>query len=291
MSSAKTIVITGGTGGIGYQEALWLAGMKEKHTIVITGRNEITAAKAVEAIKTATKNPNIHFAIADMSVKAEVHALGNDLMTRFPKIDELINNAGNLTVGERTTTVDGLDTNFSVNVVAPLLLTRQLVPALKAATPTGKVQITSGGIPTDTLDVDDIESKKKPVGIPAYSHSKRVMEAMAIALSRELANEGIVVNVVGGALPGATAMTHNISLKDMPWFAMLFYPCFRAFMRRDDEGRSAKACAKPCVLAALASADELGTGNSYMSYPKKGTFKKEVIDGQDAVMTYIASKL
>jgi NAD(P)-dependent dehydrogenase (short-subunit alcohol dehydrogenase family) len=265
--------------------------MPEKHTIVITGRNEKTAAQAVETIKAQTNNPNVHHAIADMSVQADVKGLAKDLMARFPKIDELINNAGSLSLGERTTTADGLDTNFAVNVVAPLLLTRQLVPALKAATPTGKVQITSGGMPTDTLDVKDIESKKKPVGLPAYSHSKRVMEAMAIALSRELASDGVVVNVVGGALPGATSMTHDISMSDLPWFMKLFYPCFRAFMSRDDKGKSAKACAKPCVLAAVASSHELGSGNSYLSYPKKGSFKKEVVNGQDEVMKYVTSKL
>ena len=292
-TKSKTIVITGGTGGIGYQEALWLAGMKENHTIVITGRNSETAAAAVERIKQATNNPNIHYAVADLSVQAQVKSLAKDLLQRFPKIDELISNAGNLDTGVKRTTVDGVDKNFSVNVIAPLLLTRAMVPALKAAMPTGKVQITSGGTPMDTLDVTDIESMNKAVGLLAYSHSKRVMEAMAIALSREMEPQGISVNVVGGALPGATSMTGAITIKDLPWIMKPFYPCFRAFMGRDDGGKSAKQCAEPCVLAAIADAKDLGTGKSYLSYPQEGQFKTEVAnnDNQAAIMKYISSKL
>lgn len=297
--ASKTIVITGGTGGIGYQEALWLAGMKdgmkeENHTIVITGRNETTAQQAVETIQAETKNSNIHYAIADMSIQSQVHALAKELTKRFPQgIDELIHNAGNLSVGNKETTVDGVDKNFAVNVIAPLLLTRGLVPALKAASPTGKVQLTSGGLPVDTMDVSDPESTQFPAGLNAYSHSKRVMEAMAIALSRELEADGIAVNVVGGALPGATSMTKVISFSDLAWFMKPFYPCFAWFMGRQDNGKSAKACAKPCVLAVAPTAQEIGSGKSYLSYPKEGKFKKEIAsrENQETLMKYVESKL
>ena len=60
-----------------------------------------------------------------------------------------------LATGEKEQTPDGVEKNFAVNVIAPLILIRALVPALKAA---GRVQITSGGMPFDTLQVDDLES-------------------------------------------------------------------------------------------------------------------------------------
>jgi len=51
----------------------------------------------------------------------------------------------------------GVEENFAVNVIAPLLLTRALLPALKAGA--GKqVQITSGGLPIDTLDVLNLQA-------------------------------------------------------------------------------------------------------------------------------------
>ena len=89
-----------------------------------------------------------------------------------------------------------------MNVIAPLLLTRLLVPALKAAGPKGKVIITTGGSPIDTVNVKNLYGDDQQCGLPAYSHSKRVMEAMSFGLSKELAKSGIVLNIVGGDLPG-----------------------------------------------------------------------------------------
>ena len=290
---SKVIVITGGTGGIGYQSALWLASLPEKHTVVVTGRSKESAEKAVESLKKASNNNNVHYALADLTLQSNVKLLADDLLTRFPKIDELINNAGNLTVGELKTTSEGINENFAVNVIAPLILTRALVPALKAASPVGKVQITSGGVPSPTIDMNDIEGNKKPIGLPAYQQSKRVMECMAIALSKELAPQGISLNVVGGTLGGATSMTKVMSFKDLPMFLKPFYPLFKWYMGRDDGGASAKRCAAPSVKAALATAETLGTGNAYLSYPSKGKFKREIADAsnQELVMQYIAKKL
>lgn len=294
MSTSKVIIITGGTGGIGYQAALALASKPEKHTVVVTGRSQGSGEKAVLSLKEATGNPNIEYAVADMSAQKNVTALGKDLLKRFPKIDEVINNAGNLSTGAMEQAPDGVDKNFAVNVIAPLILTRALVPALKAATPKGRVQITSGGMPFDTLKVDDLESVTFGVGIPAYSHSKRVMEAMVISLAEELKPEGIVVNAVGGAVVAATGMTSAMSFKDMPWMMKPLYPLLKLFAFRPDNNKSAFTAAGPAIAAALATPEELGgTGQSLLSYPKVGSFKPEVLDkdNQAAVMKYVEEKL
>jgi NAD(P)-dependent dehydrogenase (short-subunit alcohol dehydrogenase family) len=206
-------------------------------------------------------------------------------------IDELIHNAGNLSVGKKETTEDGVDKNFAVNVMAPLLLSRALVPALKAAQPTGRIQITSGGMPFDTLNVNDMEAANIPVGIANYSHSKRVMEAMAMSLSRELAP--IPVNMVGGAQAAGTSMTGSIEFSDMPWIMKVFYLIIKLFVFNDDGGKSARKCAQPVVWAASASQEELGTGRSLLSAPKEGKFKAEVAnpENQEIVMKYIESKI
>ena len=67
-----------------------------------------------------------------------MRVLAADLLIRFPAIDELINNAGQLTLakeqeanGGKRVEVDGIEKDFAVNVIAPVLLTRLLVPALK----------------------------------------------------------------------------------------------------------------------------------------------------------------
>jgi len=293
MGKSKVIVITGGTGGIGYQAALMLASQPaEQHNIVVTGRRKESAETAVASLKEASGNDKIHYALADLSLQSEVTALAQDLMQRFPVIDELINNAGNLSKGEKEQTAEGFDKNFAVNVMAPLLLSRALVPALKKATPIGRVQITSGGTPFDTLNVADLEGDSIAVaGISYYSHSKRVMEAMALALAREL--DPIPVNVVGGGMAAGTSMTGDMSFSDMPWSMKLFYPIIKLFVFKDDGGKSAKKCAEPVVWAALAESEQLGTGKAFLNAPKEGKFKKEVADttNQDIVMKYCDSKI
>ena len=88
-------------------------------------------------------------------------------------------------------------------------------------------------------------------------------------------------------------MTKAMAFKDLPWFMKPFYPLFKWYMGRDDGGSSAKSCAAPSVKAALATSETLGTGNSYLSYPSKDKFKREVADtsNQELVMQYIAKKL
>ena len=287
---AKVIIITGGTGGIGYQAARMLASKPEKHTIVVTGRSEASGKKAVDSLKEQTGNDNVEYAVADLSEQMSVRALGKELLSRFPVIDELINNAGNLSSGEQETTKDGINKNFAVNVIAPLLLSRELLPALRKASPTGRIQITSGGIPNDTLVLDDLDSTKL-TGIAHYSHTKRIMEAMAVSVSREFAP--VAVNVVGGAVAAATGMTSNISFKDMPWFMKPLYPLVKFFVFSDDGGKSATKGAEPPVWAALASPDELGTGKAWLMAPKEGKFKPEVADeeNQKKVMEFIEAKL
>jgi NAD(P)-dependent dehydrogenase (short-subunit alcohol dehydrogenase family) len=233
----KTIVITGGTGGIGYQAGLALAKADPQNVIVITGRSAESGKAAVETMKKDSGNPNIHLALADLSMQSAVRSLAQDLMARFPAIDVLVNNAGNLSPSDRGLEMvkEGGQTivkNFSVNVMAPLLLSRLLVPALKKATPVGNVQITSGGMLVDGFSLDDIEAKKVQVGIPAYSQSKRVMEAMSLALSKEFEPHGIPVNIIGGGNPGATAMTSVVGSKDLPPWMRCCYPCFSCFMHR-----------------------------------------------------------
>ena len=64
-------------------------------------------------------------------------------------------------------------------------------------------------------------------------------------------------------------------------------------MRRDDGRASAKVCAAPPIWAAMATQMEMGTGIQYLSGPKEGSFKKEVLDvaNQEAVMRFVEIKV
>ena len=141
-------IITGGTGGIGYQAALALA--RSGGRVVVTGRNAERGAAAVEQLKADSGNPAVELAVADLSTRAGTDALADDLSRRFDRVDLLINSAGSMTQ-ERTDTEDGYSLNFAVNVVAVHRLTLRLLPLLEAARPSRVVNV-SGGIPTLGLD-------------------------------------------------------------------------------------------------------------------------------------------
>jgi len=247
------VVITGGTGGIGFQVALAIAKADPANTVIVTGRSEISGNEAVGKIKTESGNGNVHLALGDMALQKAVRAMAADLHQSFPAIDVLVNNAGTL---EYNTTADGVSETFAVNVIAPLLLTRLLVPALKAASPPGNVQITSGGTPFDFVHLDDLQGVKI-TGIENYSHSKRVMEPMSLALEAELSPHGIALNVAGGGNPGATKMTQSVAFGDMPWYAKCLYPLWR-IATAPDKGKSAAVAARPVIWAVQASPEELG---------------------------------
>ena len=274
-TTGKTIVITGGTGGIGYQTALALAAVEDgANTIVITGRSQGSAEKAAASITEATGNAKVEFALADMSVQSQVKGLAKELIKRFNRIDELISNAGNLSTGpDVVKSKDGIDMNLAVNVVSHLILVRELVPAMVKG---GKVQLVSGGAPSDDLIASDLKGEQLSSNLLRYSHSKRVMEAMGIALAKELKPKGIVLNIVGGGAFAASSMTGSMSMSDLPWYMKCFYPIV-AFMKREDDGKSAKNAAQPNIWAAQQTAEQLGDEPKYylQGSPSK-PWRKEV---------------
>ena len=90
----RTIVITGGTSGIGMYTAIGVA--REGAKIVVTGRDPQRGAKGVETIQRESGNNDISLALGDLSSLAQIRRLATDLRLAHPKIDVLVNNAGML---------------------------------------------------------------------------------------------------------------------------------------------------------------------------------------------------
>ncbi|MCR9248898.1 MAG: SDR family NAD(P)-dependent oxidoreductase [bacterium] len=124
----KTILITGSTDGIGQLVATRFAA--EGHQVIIHGRNQNKLNKVAEEIKRQTGNDAIHEFQLDLSDLGSIKSAANQLVAKVPKIDILINNAGVFKSGSNETK-DGIDIRFAVNYLAPILLTRNLLPLLK----------------------------------------------------------------------------------------------------------------------------------------------------------------
>ncbi|MGH1345885.1 MAG: SDR family NAD(P)-dependent oxidoreductase [Nannocystales bacterium] len=253
----QTVVITGGSGGIGYQSALGIA--KTGAHVVITGRNRERGEAAAKQIIEATGNANVSLVVGDVSSVAGIDALASSILGRVERIDVLVNNAGYLG-SESKTSGDGLEMHFAVNVLAPWRLTHALLPALTAAGKPRVLNVTGGDKPA-AIDADNLQAEKGFKGLVTYTHSKSILEAMSMMLSRELESEGVAVHVV---FPGraSTAMTASLSVKTLPGWMKILYPLFRLLFA-DDGGKSAANAARSTIWAATSSEISGSTGRYF----------------------------
>lgn len=211
----QTVLITGGTGGIGKETAIGLA--KLGATVTVTGRDATRGREAVTAIKRASGNTQIELLLADLSTLAEVRHLARTFTEEHERLDVLINNAGGL-YGQRQLTRDGLEATFVMNFLSPFLLTGELLPALQKA-PRSRIVNVSGGFPVRRLDFTNLQGERKygwPLG--RYSHAKLANLLWTFELARRLDGTGVVAHAV---YPGSadTSMTRGDGVAG--WFRAL----------------------------------------------------------------------
>ncbi|HEX5915149.1 MAG TPA: SDR family NAD(P)-dependent oxidoreductase, partial [Rubrobacter sp.] len=124
----KTVLITGGTSGIGKATAMALAAMDAN--VVVVGRNQERGEAAVEEISARSHNESVDLLLADLSVQSEVRGLAEEFQGSHDRLDVLVNNAG-LVQSKRTETPDGIETTLAINHLAPFLLTNLLLERLE----------------------------------------------------------------------------------------------------------------------------------------------------------------
>ncbi|TPW70656.1 SDR family NAD(P)-dependent oxidoreductase [Schumannella sp. 10F1B-5-1] len=170
----STIVITGASSGIGRAAALALAA--EGHEVVVVGRDPDRTRQVAEAIG------GTHH-LADFDSLADVRRLARELAEAHERIDVLANNAGGLHP-VREQTPDGVDVTWQRNVLAPFVLTTELLPTLTAS---GTRVLFTGSVAQGFGAVDPVNPGRagRPWmrGWPAYGAAKRA----DIMLAKELA--------------------------------------------------------------------------------------------------------
>ena len=278
-ASNRTVVVTGGTGGIGYHSAVGIA--RTGCRVIVTGRDRQRGEAAVRQIIEEAANPRVQLVIGDVSSRASIDALAKALLECVDRLDVLVNNAGYLG-NEPVMSADNLEMHFAVNVCSPWSLTHALLPALRAAGGTARVvNLTAGDNAPGTpipLDVDNIHAEKGFRGLLTMAHSKSVMECMSVALARELEPQGVMVNVV---FPGraSTVMTRSLTLQGLPGPMKLFLPCMRILFR-DDGGKGAALAARTTIWAATDDKLNGVTGRYFDSAQKERPMHPKAMDPQ-----------
>ncbi|SBT06608.1 putative oxidoreductase [Candidatus Propionivibrio aalborgensis] len=188
----KTILITGSTDGIGLETAKMIA--PKGHTLLLHGRSpdKLTAiARTVRAIEGAGEVKTYR---AELSVLSEVRALADEVEGDFESIDVLINNAGVFKMSNPLNR-DGYDARFIVNVVAPYLLTKALLPRLGFE---GRVVNLSSAAQAP-VDLNGFLKKRTFSDGEAYAQSKLALTMWSIEMARTLGPDGPMIVAVNPA--------------------------------------------------------------------------------------------
>ncbi|MDR3663353.1 MAG: SDR family NAD(P)-dependent oxidoreductase [Mycobacterium sp.] len=215
-----TVMVTGANSGIGKAIATQLATLGA--AVLMTVRDLARGEAARRDVLTVAPEADVAVEVCDVSHLAAVRSCAGPLMQRYPRLDAIIHNAG-VMPEHRTESAEGHELSLATHVLGPLLLTELLLPALAAAPDPRVVLMSSGGMYTQPLPVDDIEYRQGHYrGATAYARSKRIQVALTPLLARRWSEPPVTV----AAMHPGWADTPGVA-QSLPAFRRLTRPILR----------------------------------------------------------------
>jgi NAD(P)-dependent dehydrogenase (short-subunit alcohol dehydrogenase family) len=259
----QTVILTGGTSGLGYACAGTIAASHPDWHIIIASRNQLQGTRVVNTLKNKTGNQQIEWMPLDLASLASIRAFAREVAVRdLPPLHAVVCNAGLQVISGMTYTQDGFETTFGVNCLGHFLLVnmllRQLVaparivfvssdahiPASKktfmsriiAATPPRYRDARALAWPEQYPDAEERGESPQVVGMRRYSTSKLCDVLYAYELARRLQSEGystpehpITVNAFNpGFTPGTGLSRDYGAFMRFGW--NVFLPLLRPMM-------------------------------------------------------------
>ncbi|GAA1243821.1 SDR family oxidoreductase [Oryzihumus leptocrescens] len=226
--TGRTVLVTGGTHGIGLATAQALVSSGAAVTLV--GRNADKTGRVVEALRRDSGNDRVEGMVADLSSQAEVRRLATDFAAAHDRLDVLVNNVGGFWA-TRHVTADGLERTFALNHLAPFLLTHLLRPLLEASAPSRVVTVSSGAQAMGRIDFADLQGERSYGGQRAYSQSKLANVLFTYELARRLEGTGVTANALH---PGVVRT--GFGQEDSSALFRVMLPVVRPFMLSPERG-------------------------------------------------------
>jgi len=219
--AGKTALVTGPTSGLGRSIAGSLAGLGAR--VVLLGRNADKLARVRDELTMATRADRFPTVVADLSSRAAVLEAVDRIRATEPRLDVVIDNAGGL-YPERLESVDGIELTFALMVVGPFMLVGGLLPLLGTGTGGRVVTVTSGGMYTQPVDLDDLQWRGAHTwsGSRAYARAKRVQVALMREWARRSAGSGVTFNAMHPGWADTPGLTESL-----PAFSQLMAPILR----------------------------------------------------------------
>ena len=173
--TGNTILITGGTSGIGlaFAEEFLRSGNK----VIICGRRQNRLSQIEE------KNPGIVTYVSDVADSKDREALANQVISNYPNVNVLINNAGVQLLTDLTKPVDlnRVNSEVETNLIAPIHLSSLFVQHLTTRKEAAIINISSGlaFVPLSFM--------------PVYCATKAAIHSLTLSLRHQLKNTSIKV--------------------------------------------------------------------------------------------------
>jgi NAD(P)-dependent dehydrogenase (short-subunit alcohol dehydrogenase family) len=221
--NGKVCLVTGANSGIGFATSSALA--DRGATVRLLCRSHERGEDAARQIRRATGSRRVHADLLDVSSLPAVRRFADD----FPggRVDVLVHCAGVLP-DRRQETPDGIELTLATNVVGPFLLTELLLPRLRAAGEARVVLISSGGMYTQRLSVEDWRWKARPFdGVVAYAQTKRMQVVLAELWAERHRADGIAFNAMHPGWADTAAVRTSLPR---------FWKTMRPLLRTPEEG-------------------------------------------------------
>ncbi|MBB4200310.1 short chain dehydrogenase [Rhodoblastus sphagnicola] len=178
----RLAVITGATGGLGYEAALALAAAGAE--VVLTGRNEDKGADALARLHAAHPRAAVRFAHLDVASLASVAAFADSMRAADRGVDLLINNAGIMAPPARHVTEDGFELQFATNHLGHFALTARLLPLLRRGVGARVVNVSSLAAHGGAIDLTDLQSERSYAAFRVYAMTKLAVLMSAMEFQR-----------------------------------------------------------------------------------------------------------
>jgi len=226
--AGRTVLVTGPTSGLGRETAGQLASLGAR--VVLIGRNEAKLAAVRDELVAEVGEDRFTIVVADMGSLASVRAAVAQVLATEERLDIVVDNAGAI-YPDRIIGPDGIEATLAIMAVAPFVLISGLLPLLERTGDARVICVTSGGMYTQAIDLDDLQWETETFSGPrAYARVKRVQVALVREWARRLRAAGRTGIAINAMHPG-WADTPGLA-EQLPGF----YDTMRPVLRSAAEG-------------------------------------------------------
>ena len=212
----RVCLVTGASSGLGLQAAVGLA--RAGADLILVCRDPRRGEQAREWIAREAPRAHLGLYLANFEMLDSVRALSEKVLSVYPAVHVLINNAGTLHEVWRRTT-DGFEATWQVNYLAPFLLTNLLLDRLIASAPARVVTVASAAHEGARIDFENLDAREGYSMLKVYGQSKLASIVFAFELARRMKGRGVTSNCLHPGMV-ATQIGNRSGLIGLAWELM-----------------------------------------------------------------------